>query len=293
MTHSALPDFDPLWQYDDPAGTEQRFRDLLPSARRSGNVHYHAELLTQIARAQGLQRQFDDAHQTLDEAHTLLPRAGDRAKVRYLLERGRVLNSSRHPEESLPYFEEALQLGQECGEEYHAVDAAHMIAIVEQPVRQITWNLRALELAKGCADQRARDWQGALYNNLGWSYHNLGRYEEALAAFRQGLEYQQRAGKPRDRRIAAWTVARAMRSLGRYEEALQLQRENLQRLQEAGEMDGFVQEELGECLLALGREEEARDHFARAHAGLSSDPWLRDSDPERLDRLARLGEVST
>jgi tetratricopeptide (TPR) repeat protein len=82
-----------------------------------------------------------------------------------------------------------------------------------------------------------------------------------------------------------------LRSLGRYEEALQIQRENLQDIQGTGDPDGYIQEELGECLLALGREEEAREHFGRAFVVLSQDPWLKDSEPGRLERLALLGRV--
>ena len=66
MTDTQILDFDSLWNYDDPAATEQQFRELLPAAESSGDKSYHLQLLTQIARAQGLQRQFEAAHQTLD-----------------------------------------------------------------------------------------------------------------------------------------------------------------------------------------------------------------------------------
>ena len=173
-----------------------------------------------------------------------------------------------------------------------SVDAAHMMAIVEPPERQLEWIERAINAAQESADPKARGWLGSLYNNAGWTYHELGRYHEALDTFRKGLEWQRQAGKEKEARIAAWTVARALRSLGRYQEALQMQLENHRRLKEIGEPDGYAEEEIGECLLALGREEEARPHFARAHALLAGDPWLNRDQPERLDRLAALGRVS-
>ena len=46
---------------------------------------------------------------------------------------------------------------------------------------------------------------------------------------------------------------------------------------------------MAECLLALGRGDEARTHFARAYAELSKDQWLAESEPARLGRLAQLG----
>ena len=293
MTVNQRVDFDSLWDYNDPSGTEARFRGLLPQARTGGDAGYLAELLTQIARAEALQQRFDDAHRTLDEVEPMLPEATTRARIRYLLERGRVFNSSRRRDEARPLFLQAWELAREAGEDFSAVDAAHMVAIVESPEGSLEWNERAIAWAEQSADPRARGWLGSLYNNLGWTYHDLGRYEEALATFEHGLAWQQRAGKTAEARIAAWTVARALRSLGRYEEALAQQRENLRALEAAGASDGYTQEEIGECLLALGREDEARPHFARAYALLRDDPWLQRDEPERLQRLAALGQAET
>lgn len=288
---STLPQFDSLWNYEDPAGTEEAFRALLPQAHASGDSAYLAELLTQIARTEGLQLRFDDAHRTLDEVEALLPATGPRVRIRYLLERGRVYNSSHHKEEARPLFVQAWELASAQGEEFHAVDAAHMVAIVEPTERQLEWIETAMQQAEGSDDLRARGWLGSLYNNAGWTYHDLGRYDDALATFTKGLEWQQATGNERGARIAAWTVARTLRSLGRYEEALQMQFDNLRTLQRVGEAEGYATEEIGECLLALGREEEARPYFARAYAVLANDPWLARDEPDRLRRLAELGEV--
>ena len=138
-------DFDALWNYNDPAETESRFRELLPIVEKSGDASYCAQLLTQIARAQGLQRQFDAAHQTLDTVESMLTDDLKIAHVRYLLERGRVFNSSKHPAEARPLFLQAWELAQAVGEDGYAVDAAHMIAIVETSEQALIWNLKALD----------------------------------------------------------------------------------------------------------------------------------------------------
>lgn len=289
---SDLSSFDTLWKYDDPSGTEAEFRRLLPRARAAGDASYLAELLTQIARTEGLQLRFEDAHRTLDEAEALLPATGDRARVRALLERGRVFNSAGRKAEARPLFLQAWELACALGEEFHAVDAAHMMAIVEPPEQQLEWLERAMKAARASTDPKARGWLGSLYNNAGWTYHDLGRYDQALATFQHGLEWQRQAGKERETRIAAWTVARALRSLGRYAEALELQRINCTELEARGEPAGYAHEEIGECLLALDREEEAQPHFARAYTLLAGDPWLTRDQPERLERLAALGRVS-
>ena len=77
-----LPNFDALWDYNDPQGTEAGFRALLPGAEGARDPSYLAELLTQIARAEGLQGHVDAAHRTLDAVEPLLREAGDRARVR-------------------------------------------------------------------------------------------------------------------------------------------------------------------------------------------------------------------
>src|SRR5688500_12060392 len=78
--NAALPDFDALWDYDDPEATEQQFRTLLPRAEQSDDRSYHVQLLTQIARAEGLQRKFAEAHATLASAQAQL--AADLAPAR-------------------------------------------------------------------------------------------------------------------------------------------------------------------------------------------------------------------
>jgi hypothetical protein len=63
-----LPEFDKMWNYSDPAATERKFREILPAAEKSGDISYHAQLLTQVARAQGLQGRYDEAMATLNDA---------------------------------------------------------------------------------------------------------------------------------------------------------------------------------------------------------------------------------
>jgi tetratricopeptide (TPR) repeat protein len=281
-------DFDALWDYSEPGTTEERFRALLPAAEATGDVSYVAQLLTQIARAQGLQGNFEGANDTLAQVDVLAPEAQPVVRIRSLLERGRVLNSSGNPDASAQYFREAWLLAQEHGEDFHAVDAAHMLGIVQQPAEQLEWSKRALELAESSDEPRARTWLGPLYNNLGWTYHDLERYEEALELFRRGVAWRRAQGQERESRIAAWAVARCLRSLGRVEEALELQRENLHAASQAGETGGEIEEEIGECLLALGRSTEARQHFHRAYGELSRDRWLVEHEASRLERLELL-----
>ncbi len=292
-TGKTLPDFDALWDYDQPATTEAAFRALLPQAEASGDQSYYIELLTQLARTQGLQRDFAAAHETLDQALALLTDDLKRARVRYLLERGRVFNSSGKREEARPLFLAAWEEGQAAHEDFHTVDAAHMLAIVAPPDEQLGWNLKALALVEQTSDTRAHKWGGSLYNNIGWSYHDQGQYEQALETFQKALEWQKARGDIRQILIAKWCIARALRSLGRLDEALAMQQALLEDWKPLGGSAGYPEEEAGECLLALGRAEEARPYFAQAYAKLSQDPWLVAEEPARLARLKQLSEEST
>ena len=219
-----------------------------------------------------------------------LSSAGGRARVRYLLERGRVINSAGDPSGSRDCFLRAWRLASEQGEDFYAIDAAHMLAIVEPLAEQLVWNRRALEVAERGSEARSRRWRGSLYNNMGWTYHALGRYEEALATFEQTLAYYIQQGQEREARIATWCIGRTLRSLGRYGEALDLQRDVLEQLRSVGGDEGFCCEEIAECLLALGRHEEARPSFARAHELLARDTGLAATEGARLRRLNALAE---
>ncbi len=280
---SNSPDFDRLWNYEHPDESERDFRALLPL----GDPARELKLLTQIARAQGLQRHFADGHATLDEVERRLSAETGTARVRFLLERGRLFSSADEPQRARPLFEQAWELARQIGEMGYAVDAAHMLGIVDAP--DLTWNLKALDLAESSSDERARRWRASLYNNTGWSYHDRGDYDPALAMFGKALRLREDQGDAELIRIARWAVARTLRSLGRRDEALAIQRELAAEVRRDGENDGFIEEELGELLLALGHAHEAKPHFARAYDELSLDDWLAEHEAERLERLRALG----
>ncbi|MFC1572187.1 tetratricopeptide repeat protein [Candidatus Eisenbacteria bacterium] len=286
-----LPDFNKMWNFQDPAATEAKFRELLPQAESSGNVSYHLQLVTQIARTLGLQGKFGEAHATLDTVEKQLTDDLNVARLRYLLERGRVFNSAGSPEESKRLFLEAWKLGCDSGEDYYAVDAAHMLGIVEPPEKQLDWSSKAMAVAEASKDERARKWLGPLYHNTGMTYLDLGEYGKALTILQKDWDYRKEAGSPLDIRIAKWSVAHTLRKLNRPEDALEMQKEiEKEIVAEEGDPDGYVFEEIGECLFALGRENLAQPYFEKAYALLSEEQWIKDSDPERLERLKRLAD---
>ena len=287
-----LPDFDSLWDYDHPGATEKRFRDLLPAALDSRDFPYLTQLLTQIARAEGLQRKFQEAHKTLDrvEKALLKAEADDQTRVRYLLERGRVFNSSGKQDEARPMFIQALDLAVGSKDDFNAVDAARMMAIVESTEKQLQWNLKALDLAENSGDEKTRKWRVSLYNNLGWTYFEQRQFEEALLMFEKALEFREQEADPGKILVAKWCVAKTLRMMDHTEEALEMQRGLFEQYQAAGRKNGYVYEEIGECLTVMGQEQEAQGWFAAAYEELSKDPKLAD-EQDRLNRLKELGRV--
>lgn len=280
-----MAEFDKLWNYNDPAGTEATFRGLLAGVRASDEL----ELLTQIARTQGLQQKFDDAHATLDEVSKRLRPHDHLIRVRYLLERGRAFNSSKKREQAMPLFEQAMNLAVEHGFDFYAIDAIHMLAIAETDAeKQLAWNFKAMQLAEASNDERARGWLGSLYNNIGWTHYERKRYDEALAIFKRTEAFFEEAKRPDRLRIARYSVGKTLRALGQIDCALTIQLELHEDAKTRNEPDGYVCEEIAECLLAQGKLEESKPYFARAYELLSKDEWLKRDEPVRLERLQNL-----
>jgi tetratricopeptide (TPR) repeat protein len=286
------------WNFSDPVASEAAFRALLANASGSAAL----ELETQIARALGLQKRFDEAAALLDDVERRAAKErgdsrtpmdelrGVRVDVFVELERGRVLRSRGTPEASPPHFLAAFERASAAGLDYLAVDAAHMLGIVAPEAEAGAWNTRALALAESSPDPLARGWAAAIANNQGWTEFDAGRHAEALALFERALVLRrERPEQQEPLWIARWCVARAWRALGRVDEALAEQRALLTERSAASAPDGYVYEELGECLLVLGRAIEAREHFAAASHLLAQDTWLAANEPARLARLARLG----
>lgn len=280
-------DVTPLWNFADPAASEQAFRGALAAATNADDV---LVLQTQIARTYGLRARFADAHALLDALEPALATAAAEPRVRALLERGRAWRSAKSPERARPLFESAAALAEKAALDALRVDAVHMLALVEtDPARRLAWNERALAIALASAEPAARRWEASLANNIGMSLHDAGRHDDALAAFRRALAARERmAARDDDIRSARWMVAWALRPLGRHDEALAILRALEQETAALGAPDGFVFEEIAENLLAQGHADAARPMFARAFALHSADTSLDRPDAARLSRLQRL-----
>jgi tetratricopeptide (TPR) repeat protein len=285
-TEASAMDVSPYWNFSDPAASEAALRKALATVANSDD---ELSLETQIARTYGLRSRFDAAHALLDRIEPRLASAGAEPRVRYLLERGRTLRSSKAPERARPLFVEAADRARTAGLDALEVDALHMIALVEPgPAEQLQWSRKALAVAAASSEPAARNWDASLANNIGMSLHDAGRYDEALASFETALAARERIGAATRVREARWMIAWALRSLRRHDDALAVLARLEAEYAAAGQPDGYVFEEIGENLLAQKKDEAARPYFAKAWALLSADTSLDRPSDERLARLQRL-----
>lgn len=284
MTANDWPDFNDLWDYNDPVETETKFRQLLLDAAQTADSSYYLQLLTQIARALGLQKKFATAHAMLDEVETAMA-AGSLVEVRYLLERGRLFNSAKQPEQAVPLFQKAAGIGQAINADFYVIDALHMLGIAAPPAERLDWNLKAIAFTEQSSQARARKWLGSLYNNTAWTLFDEERYDEALDLFKKALAFRQEQDKQPEIDIARWSVAKTLRVTGRVDEALAIQR----TLEAEGSSDGFTNEEIAECLYALGQVDAARPYFQTAYEMLSQIDWVAE-DAARVERLKILSQ---
>ena len=290
-TKMELPDWRAMWDFQDPVSSEGRFRGALEVGRAACEEEYELIVTTQLARTLGLQGDFAGAHEALDDVEPRLEGASTEVRMRYLLERGRALRSSGDAAASMGSFLEAWELGQGAGLDHLTADAGHMLAITAEPDEALGWSERTMRFCEESRDERTKGWLGPLYHNTGWTHHDAGRYAEAMVLWQKSLDLRAAANPTSGETfIARWTVARGLRSLERYQEAMQLQEELLaDRIAAGVGTTGYAEEEIGECLLALDRPDEARPWFAKAYEQLSQDDWLVANEAERLARLKELG----
>lgn len=255
-----------LWNFQNPAESEERFREAIPRASEEEQFI----LTTQIARTYGLRKDFETARSILAGiADQVIP--ATESKARYHLELGRTYCSPVHnaseltteaKEKARKEYTEAFETARDAGLDYLAIDALHMMTVVDpEPQDQIEWNLKAIEYMNQSSQPEARKWEGSLRNNLGYALALAGRYDEALEEFELSLKARLAAENRQGAQIAKWMIGWTQRLKGDLQEALATQLKLERELDSIEESDPFVYEELETIFLAVG--DEARASFYR------------------------------
>jgi tetratricopeptide (TPR) repeat protein len=262
-------DLAPLWDFNQPELSEQRFRAALASASPDDALI----LQTQIARTYGLRGDFERAQQILNSIQPQIAGASNEVRVRYELEFGRTMASSKHAadsqtpavkEQARARFLRALELAKSDHLDALAIDAVHMLAFVDTaPTDQLKWGEQALAIALSSSQPAARKWEGSLRNNVGYALHQLNRYDEALAQFQQAVVLRERGDDAEATRVAHWMVAWTLRALNRLDEALAIQLRLERECEAAGMPDPYVFDELEALYRARGDDVRAQEYAGR------------------------------
>ncbi|WES64457.1 hypothetical protein P0L94_18570 [Microbacter sp. GSS18] len=199
--HVAQEQLDDLWDFADPAGSEQRLR---AAAEDETDAGCRAELLTQVARAMGLQGRFDEADTILGSLHAHT----EAVDVRIALELGRVRTSSGRADAAVPMFAAAAEAAASASLPFLEVDALHMLAITDA-ANASDWTARALKVLEDVDDPRTLRWRVSLHNNAGWALLEAGRAAEAIDAFERAKDAAERWGTPEQREWADEALAEA------------------------------------------------------------------------------------
>jgi tetratricopeptide (TPR) repeat protein len=265
-------DLDRLWDFRQPAVSEQRFREALATAQGDDALILH----TQIARSFGLRRDFERAREVLRAVQPALATVGSEARVRHGLEWGRTYVSATHPRGSVTEADraearrawaEAEQRARAAALDGLTVDLIHMAAFLDDsPEAQRKVGEPALAVVLQSSQPAAQRWEGSIRNNLGLALNGLGRHEEALAQLQQALALRERAGDVERTHVARWMVAHTLRRLGRLDEAEALQRRLAAEREALGRPDPYVAEELEAIARARGNTAEAEQWRARREA---------------------------
>jgi tetratricopeptide (TPR) repeat protein len=267
-------DLAPLWDFDHPEVSEQRFREVLDAASADDKLI----LQTQIARTYGLRREFERARSTLKMIEPQIQGASPQAQVRYALELGRTYASATHTQGSVSaeekeiartQYSSALDIAKRAKLDSLAIDAVHMLAFVDTaPADQLRWALEALALVEQTSQPDAKKWEAAIRNNTGYALHQLGRFEDALAQFELALALREKGTNAQATLIARWMIAWTLRAMGRVPEALDLQLKLETACAAVGTPDQYVFEEL-ELLYRQTGDTVRADAYAQRRKALS------------------------
>lgn len=262
-------DLDLMWDFRQPAVSEERFRAALRSASGDDALI----LQTQIARTYMLRGDFDTARSLLGAIRASVPAAGPEVRARFWLETGRSYASHRHPPDTQTAasrqlardaYMRALVMAKGANLDAVAIDVLHMLPFADtDPAQQLDWNRQALAMVEASEQAQARQWEPSIRSNLGESLYELGRYDEALEQFRQSAALFEQRADTRSTRDGYWHVARTLRALNRNSEALAIQLRLERECDAASAPKAYIFEELEILFRAAGNGERAQYYAGR------------------------------
>lgn len=180
---------------------------VMAAENDSGDGSILVEALSQVARSHLAQDRPEEAAVWLERAAQLANENEPLGWSRYIGVKGRFEWKGGDSDKATTTFESMYEYCLEHDLHDRAVDAAHMVALTAGPEQQVEWGKRGIAAAE---DGGLDSWLGPLWNNLGWTYSELGRHDDALKALLKAREYHWKtASGETPKLVADWSVASA------------------------------------------------------------------------------------
>jgi len=267
-------------QYEESADI---YRKAFKIAEDENNIDVQTEALAQIARVFLINNDLENGRIWLEKAASLADSTMPLGWSRYMGVKGRLLWQEDKKPEATRLFMEQYEYCSHHKLHERAIDAAHMVAITGDHRQQIEWGHKGIKEAE---EGGITSWLGPLWNNLGATYEDMGKYDSSLQAYLKAREYHYLTGTDANKMIADWAVGHAYLNLQDYKNArewLEPLIEWCQNLEE-NEFLGLTYLDLGEIDFAEDKFDTALDKFEQAET-LLKEAGMPEWDPDGFEKI--------
>ena len=232
---------------------------------RSGEAWSHCHL----GRSLSIVCQYDRAIKHYEEALSIDELKG---YERHQLE-GRVYNnigevhhSCGNYEEARRYYEKALEISKEIGNDIEQAASYNNLGVISHNClgkldEALVFHEKALEIRKRLRYRKA---EGMSYNNIGGVFEARGEYQKALEYYEKSLAVSKEIKNRRLEGINLYFIGKVHGILGQYKEAIEHQERALEIKSEIGEKTSGVLTDLGCLYMAHGDFQRAIAYNKRA-----------------------------
>ncbi len=251
-------------EYD---ASREIYRQAMDQAKANRENSQLTEAYAMIARTYLISDKKEEGRPWIKRAEEITNPQEPLGWSRYLGVRGRFEWQDNQLDKATETFKDMYRYCSEHKLHERAVDAAHMVAITGTKEEQIEWGRKGIKEAE---EGKVYRWLGPLWNNLGLTYEDMGKYKESLEAYLKAREYHWRYGDEKNKLIADWAVGHAYRLNGDNSNAERWLRPVLawcERIDEV-EFEGLTYREFGEIALSGANSGQALSYFLKAEEKL-------------------------